>query len=123
VLPFAVIGLVGFSFLRAKLVRWATMLAVATAGAAGIAINVVGAFYGAMYCDVQVYALWPALAALQAGSLKDLPLAKWLVVPVILSLTSLILFAECTRWTEGSYRPEGAVKQERGHARLPNLRA
>jgi hypothetical protein len=90
VLPFAVIGLVGFSFLRAKLMRWATMLAVAAAGATGIAINVVGAFYGAMYCDVQVYAFWPALAALQGGGLKDLPLAKWLVVPVILSLTSLI---------------------------------
>lgn len=62
------------------------MVAVALVGAAGIAINAVGAFYGAMYCDVQVYAFWPALAALQSGGLKNLPLAKWLVIPVGVSL-------------------------------------
>ena len=89
-LPFATIGLVGFHFLRAKAARWGAMVAVALVGAAGIAINAVGAFYGAMYCDVQVYAFWPALAVLQRGGLHDLLLAKWLVVPVILSLTSLI---------------------------------
>ena len=78
------------------------MLAIAAVCAAGIAINVVGAFYGAMYCDVQVYAFWPALAALQGGGLKDLPLAKWLVVPAILSLFLLIYSL--------------SAKQERGHA-------
>ena len=67
------------------------MLAVAAVGAAGIAINVVGAFYGAMYCDVQVYAFWPGLAALRSLGLKDLPLAKWLVVPLFLSLLLLVL--------------------------------
>jgi hypothetical protein len=90
VLPFAVIGLVGFHFLRAKMARWAMIFAVALVGAAGIAINAVGAFYGAMYCDVQVYAFWPALAALQSGGVKDLPLAKWLIVLVILSLILLV---------------------------------
>jgi hypothetical protein len=92
VLPYAVIGLVGFHFLRAKLARLAMMGVVALVGAAGIAINLVGAFYGAMYCDVQVYAFWPGLAALQNSGLKDLPLAKWLIVPVILSL-SLLLYS------------------------------
>jgi hypothetical protein len=90
VLPFAVISLVGFYFLQAKMARWAATVAVALVGAAGIAINAVGAFYGAMYCDVQVYAFWPGLAALQGGGLQDLPLAKWLVVPVIFSLLLLI---------------------------------
>jgi hypothetical protein len=90
VLPCAVTGLVGFRFLRAKSARLALMMAVALVGAAGIAINVVGAFYGAMYCDVQVYAFWPGLAALQNSGLKDVPLAKWLIVPVIVSLSSLI---------------------------------
>ena len=66
------------------------MVAVALVGVAGIAINAVGALYGAMYCDVQVYAFWPGLAALQHIDLKDLPLAKWLIVPIILSLFSLI---------------------------------
>ena len=85
-LPFAAIGLVGFYFLRVKTARRAAMVAIALAGIAGIAINAVGALYGAMYCDVQVYAFWPALAALQHGGLKELPLAKWLVVPVVVSL-------------------------------------
>ena len=91
VLPFAAIGLVGFHFLRAKMARRGMMLAVAAVGAAGIAINVVGAFYGAMYCDVQAYAFWPGLAALRSLGLKDLPLAKWLVVPLFLSLLLLVL--------------------------------
>ena len=67
------------------------MLAVAAVGAAGVAINVVGAFYGAMYCDVQVYAFWPGLAAMRGLGLKDLPLAKWLVVPLLLSLLLMVL--------------------------------
>jgi len=43
-----------------------------------------------MYCDVQVYAFWPAVAALQHGGLKGFPLAKWLVVPGILCLLLLV---------------------------------
>ena len=88
-LPFAAIGLAGFHYLHSKTARQTAGIAVALVGAAGIAINAVGAGYGAMYCDVQVFGFWPGLAALRSGGLKDLPLAKWLVVPVILSLLLL----------------------------------
>ena len=85
-LPYAAIGLAGFHYLRSKTTRRVTLIAVGVVGAASVAINAVGALYGAMYCDVQVYAFWPGLAALQAGGLKDFPLAVWLIVPVIFSL-------------------------------------
>lgn len=86
VLPIAAIGLVGFHFLRVKRARGAMLIVVVLVGAAGVAINAVGALYGAMYCDVQVYAFWPALGALRAGGLAHLPLAKTLIVPVLFFL-------------------------------------
>jgi hypothetical protein len=89
VLPFAALGLAGFHYLRSKMTRRATMIVVAAVGAASVAINAVGAVYGAMYCDVHVYAFWPGLATLQHGGLRELPLAKWLVIPAILSLLLL----------------------------------
>ena len=89
VLPFAAIGLAGFYYLGSKTARRAASIAVGLVGAASVGINAVGAAYGAMYCEVQVYALWPGLAALQAGGLKDFPLRVGLVVPVILSLLML----------------------------------
>ena len=88
-LPFAAIGLAGFYYLRPKTARRAASIAVGLVGAASVGINAVGAAYGAMYCEVQVYAVWPGLAALQAGGLKDFPLAAWLVIPVIFSLLLL----------------------------------
>jgi hypothetical protein len=105
VLPFAAIGLAGFHYLRAKTMRRAMMFVVSLVGAAGIAINAVGTVYGAMYCDVQVYGFWPGLAALRSGGLKDLPLAKWLIVPVILSLLSLIYSLSGQRETRAGASP------------------
>jgi hypothetical protein len=88
-LPYAAIGIAGLHFLRSKTKRGAAMIVVALVGAVSAIINAVGAVYGAMYCDVQVYAFWPAVATLQRGGLKELPLAKWLVIPVLLSLLLL----------------------------------
>jgi hypothetical protein len=90
VLPYAVIGLAGFHYLRSRMTRRMIVLVIALLGAASIVINAVGAAYGAMYCDVQVYAFWPGVAALQHGGLKGFPLAKWLVAPVILCLLLLV---------------------------------
>jgi len=89
-LPFAAVGLAGFHYLRSRMTRRAMALAVVLVGTASIVINAVGTAYGAMYCDVQVYAFWPAVAALQHGGLKGFPLAKWLVVPGILCLLLLV---------------------------------
>lgn len=90
VLPYAAIGLAGFYFLRIRTALRLAVVAVALAGVASIVVNVVGALFGAMYCEVQVYALWPALATLRNGSLTTLPLAKWLIVPAIISLSVLV---------------------------------
>ncbi|HUS11953.1 MAG TPA: hypothetical protein VMZ30_15920 [Pyrinomonadaceae bacterium] len=84
-LPYAALGLAGFHYLRSKGTRRAT-IGVGLVGAVSVVVNAVGALYGAMYCDVQVYAFWPGLAALQRGGLIDLRLARWLVIPVIFSL-------------------------------------
>lgn len=89
-LPYAAIGLAGFHYLRSKPARRAALIAVGLVGAASVAINVVGALYGAMYCQVQVYAFWPGLAALRGGGLKDFPLAVWLGIPTMISLLLLV---------------------------------
>ena len=84
-MPFACAGLGGFHYIRAKLSR---VLAVAvTVLAAGVSIFVssIGAIYGAMYCDMQLYGLWPGLEAVRGGALKDTPLAIWLFVPLLIS--------------------------------------
>ena len=105
VLPFAAIGLAGFHYLSAKTASQAMTIAVALVGAAGIAINAVGAVNGAMYCDVQVFGFWPGLDALRTGGLKDLALAKWLIVPVVLSLFSLIYSINGRRKTKSGGKP------------------
>ena len=87
-LPFAALGLAGFHYLRSQTARRASIIVVALVGAASVAINAVGALYGAMYCDVHVYGFWPGLAAIQSGNF-NLPLAKWLIIP---ALVSLLLF-------------------------------
>jgi hypothetical protein len=97
VLPYAAIGLAGFYFLRSRTALRLAVAAVALAGAASIAINGVGAIFGAMYCEVQVYALWPALAMLRNGNLTTLPLAKWLIVPALISLFLLIYATQVSR--------------------------
>ena len=89
-LPYAAIGLAGFYFLRSRTALRLAVAAVVLAGTASIAVNGVGALFGAMYCDVQVYALWPAIAALRGGDHATLPLAKWLIVPAAVSLFLLI---------------------------------
>ena len=90
VLPYAVIGVVGFHYLRSSMMRRAMALVVVLFGAASIMINLVGALSGAMYCDVQVYAFWPGVAAIEHGGLREFPLAKWLLLPLVVSLLLLV---------------------------------
>jgi len=97
ILPYALVGLAGFYYLRSRMTRRTIVLAIALVGAASIVINAVGAAYGAMYCDVQVYAFWPGLAALQRVGLREFPLAKWLLAPVILCLLLLVYSIRCHR--------------------------
>jgi len=92
-LPFAAVGLAGFHYLRSRMTRSVMGFAVVLVGTASIVINAVGAAYGAMYCEVQIYAFWPGVAALRHGGLKGFPFAKWLVVPAILCLLLLLVYS------------------------------
>jgi hypothetical protein len=88
-LPFATVALTGFYFLRTRTKRLAVIL-IAVVGLVSVAINAVGAFSGAMYCEVQLYAVWPALRLLRNSGHATFPLMRWLIVPALLSLVVLL---------------------------------
>jgi 4-amino-4-deoxy-L-arabinose transferase-like glycosyltransferase len=85
VMPYAGIGLAGFSYLRGGTSRLLALAAIALAAATSFVINFVGALYGAMYCETDVYAFWRYLGPLRTAGWKDMPLAGWLVAPLLLS--------------------------------------
>ena len=89
-MPFACIGLAGFYYLRRGMPKILAVSAIAMTTAFSIFVNTIGAIYGAMYCDVEVYAVWPALKAVGAGAWRDLPLAGWLLIPLVSSVMLLI---------------------------------
>ncbi len=90
VLPYAVLGLVGFSYLQSGWKQRLAAIAVVVVGAASVGINAVGALYGAMYCDVNLYAVWPAFEKLRTAGTTYLPLMKPLVFPCVIALVFLI---------------------------------
>ena len=98
-MPFACIGLVGFHYLRGRTGRSIALVAVGLVAAASILISSVGAFHGAMICVLEQYALQSSFAALSAGELRDLPLARWLMVPLLASLGLLAYSVQAYRRT------------------------
>lgn len=88
-MPFACIGLAGFSYLRARTSKLLALAAIALAAAASFVVSFVGALYGAMYCETEVYAFWRYLGPLKNAGWKDMPLAVWLVAPLMLSVAQL----------------------------------
>jgi 4-amino-4-deoxy-L-arabinose transferase-like glycosyltransferase len=88
-MPFACIGLAGFSYLRARTLKLLALATIVLAAAISFVVNLVGALYGAMYCETEVYAFWRYLGPLKNAGWKDMPLAVWLVVPLTLSLAQL----------------------------------
>ena len=85
-LPYAAIGLTGFYYLRGKTTQWIIISIAAIAALISLGVNATGALIGAMYCDVQVFAFWPDLALVWSGAWHGLPLAKWLIIPAIISV-------------------------------------
>ena len=88
-MPFACIGLAGFSYLRRRTSKLLALAAIALTAASSFIVSFVGALYGAMYCDTEVYAFWAYLGPLRNAGWKDMPLAVWLVAPLILSAALL----------------------------------
>jgi hypothetical protein len=53
VMPYACIGLAGFSYLRGRTSRLLALAAIALAAASSFVVSFVGALYGAMYCETE----------------------------------------------------------------------
>lgn len=85
IMPYACIGLAGCSYLRAPTSRLMALIAIALAAATSFVVNFVGALYGAMYCETDIYAFWRYFGQLQNVRWRELPLASWLVAPFVLS--------------------------------------
>ncbi len=86
-MPFLALGLIGFAHLQPRGARALAGLIVGAVGLISIGFNFLGAVFGAMYCDIQWYAVPYYWKLLQRGKLPEFPLA-WLAIP----------FAVCVIW-------------------------
>ena len=88
-MPFAVIGLVGFSFVRKLLVRVVLLSVLAMVATVSSAINLIGALHGAMLCDFPEFAAGLYLSQMINGGMRSYPLALWLALPFLVSILFL----------------------------------
>jgi hypothetical protein len=105
-MPFAALGLIGFSHLSSAQRRRGAAVVVGLVLAVSIVINFVGALYGAMFCDLRRYAFAHYVEAIRHGVFRTFPLSIWLVVPIGLWLAQL-----AARWglsTRGTVPLAGA---------------
>lgn len=104
-MPYAGIGLAGFSYLRGRTSKLLAFAAIGLVAASSFVVSFVGALYGAMYCDTDVYAFWAYLGLLRNAGWKDMPLAVWLAAPLMLS-TALLVYSiwTCRRFGTMSRR-------------------
>jgi uncharacterized membrane protein len=85
-MSFACIGLAGFSHLRSRTSRGLAVAAIVLIAAISFVVSLVGALWGAMYCETEVYAFWPDVLALRNARVEDMSLGVWLVIPLAASL-------------------------------------
>jgi hypothetical protein len=64
-------------------------LMIAAVALVSAAVNLMGALYGTMYCDLRRYAFLHYVEAIRHGLLRHFPLAPWLAVPFGLSLVPI----------------------------------
>ncbi len=76
-MPFASVGLIGFSFVRKLSLRVVLTASLVTVAALSLAINLVGAMHGAMLCDFPEFAAGLYLSQMLNGGMKTCPLAPW----------------------------------------------
>jgi hypothetical protein len=88
-MPFACLGIVGFSYLATALQRRIAGLSLGLAGAVSFSVNLVGALRGAMNCPHGSNAFWLRLESLQSTN-AAYPLAPWLLLPLLLCSVLLL---------------------------------
>jgi hypothetical protein len=91
VMPFACLGIAGFSYLSRASERRLAGLTVVLAGAFSFVVNLVGSLRGAMNCPHGENAFGNGLAAIQYGAGLSYPLAMWLL-PLLLICIAIFLF-------------------------------
>jgi hypothetical protein len=85
-MPFACLGLVGYSYLLRTSERRLAGVVIVLAGALSFVINLVGALQGAMCCPDGSNVFLNHVAAIRRGELRSHPLFSWLLVPLALSM-------------------------------------
>lgn len=90
-MPFACLGIAGYSYLSTQSQRQIAGIAVLISGALSLGINFVGAVGGAMNCPDGRNAFRNQAAALMKRESETYPLARWLLVPLVFCMI-LVLF-------------------------------
>jgi len=90
-MPFACLGIPGYSYLSNPLERRIAALAVVLAGSFSFVVNLIGALRGAMSCPHGQNAFWNHVAAIQQGEGRSYPLTLWLLLPLIVCATLFVL--------------------------------
>ncbi len=103
-LPFASLGLIGFSFFERKGLRWLAGSIVLVCALISFAINLVGAMQGAMLCDFPHSAFALYVSQMLNGEMRSYPLAALLLLPLCLSL---VLFLQSVLRHKSPQNEEG----------------
>jgi len=103
-MPFACLGIVGFSYLSRPTERGLAAVAVVLTGAYSFAVNLVGALRGAMACPHGQNAFWNHVAAFEQGEALVYPLAPWLIVPLLVCILLLVTTRQALQRSPQSFR-------------------
>jgi 4-amino-4-deoxy-L-arabinose transferase-like glycosyltransferase len=101
-MPFACLGIAGYSYLSTSSERRLAGVAVVLAGAVSFVVNLVGALRGAMSCPHGQNAFWNHVAAIQMGEGRSYPLALWLLLPLLICTALFVLEIIAERRAESS---------------------
>lgn len=89
-MPFACLGITGYSYLSTNLERHLAGAIVLLVAVVSVAINLLGAIQGAMCCPDGRNALRDQLTLLAHGGGHSFPLAPWLLAPLFMCAALLV---------------------------------
>lgn len=104
-MPFACLGIIGFSYLSRSSERRLAGVAVVLAGAVSFVVNLVGAVRGAMNCPHGQNAFWNQIAGIGQGEAPSYPLALWLILPLVVCTILFVLNLAARRRTKTKTLP------------------
>ncbi len=99
-MPFACLGIAGYSYLSHSFERRLAAVVVILAGVVSFVINLVGASRGAMSCPHGENAFWSNVATFQSGEVVwTYPLASWLLLPLLICTVLFVVHIVAWRKT------------------------